>query len=306
MPPEDTVFVILTAQEGSSVSYGRAPHFSPSRLESRRIDNKRSIFTTDNVGAAARTIFMCYWVSVIMTYVLALSTHGASKSNVGAALPFVVSVLAILGYVTTFALSARGYVKKRRDKLLGLEVVDAVASCLEATIVVGLSAASLGYMISGIKTPRYFLLLGCFGSMLAIISKLASLSANYKILQLEGQNMSEEEYRSRVKTAKSLRMLGALSVTLGAMSICMNISAFISTGIDTSGQAWNIAKTIASFGWLTCCVGSFVLLRLANRNRCYHRVLPECEIKPVAEILEEKHKKPIKDARALSVIQRQV
>ncbi|ACZ49287.1 hypothetical protein ACIS_00726 [Anaplasma centrale str. Israel] len=250
------------------------------------------LLQSHTLRATARAVFISYWFCVCMAYFLALAwptvPREASLTLFAAA-----SVLAICGYTMASYLTVRrnqqGHAHTKA--LARLEKVDVFASCAEAVIVIGLSAASLGFMLSGITTPRYFAVIGCFASMCAILSKVASMSAGHVQLQLESQYMDKEEYYSRLRTSRTLKIFGCFSIALGAVSICMSIASISSDSVHVGGLAWNIAKAIASCGWLTTAVGSFVLIRMTQRNRCYQRLLSECEVSAVSETLAVEDKK---------------
>ncbi|ASI47651.1 hypothetical protein AOV_02055 [Anaplasma ovis str. Haibei] len=285
---KDTTFTMLIQKEECT---------SPSN-QLAVVPQKRRIilFRQGTLRTTARMVFIIYWICLCLAYSFALAASAVPK-EAAIALFATASALAMCGYAMALYLKTRSYRKNEHiQELSRLEKIDTFATCAEAIIVIGLSAASIGFLISGTATPRYFSVIGCFASMCAILSRIASMTADHKQLQLTGQYMDKEEYDSRVKTIRSQKALGYLAIALGVVSISMNIASLSSNNVHVGGLAWNIAKAIASCGWLTTCVGSFVLVRMSQRNRCYHRLLSECEVSAVAETLAQDRRKSVKNA----------
>lgn len=284
---KDTTFTMLVQKEECT---------SPSN-QLAVVPQKRRIilFRQGTLRTTARMVFIIYWICLCLAYSFSLAASAVPK-EAAIALFATASALAICGYAMALYLKTRSYGKNEHiQELSRLEKIDTFATCVEAITVIGLSAASIGFLISGTVAPRYFSVIGCFASMGAILSRIASMTADHKQLQLTGQYMDKEEYDSRVKTIRSQKALGYLAIALGVVSISMNIAS-LSNNVHVGGLAWNIAKAIASCGWLTTCVGSFVLVRMSQRNRCYHRLLSECEVSAVAETLAQDQRKSVKNA----------
>ncbi|KAA8473346.1 hypothetical protein F0Q53_04690 [Anaplasma marginale] len=284
----DTTFTMLIQKEECKSSSNRLVAIPQKR--------KIILFQPNALSTTARMVFISHWICLCMAYSFALAASTIPKEAVIGFFA-TASVLAVCGYAIVLYLKTRSYRKNEQiQELARLERINTFATCAEAITVIGLSAASIGFLISGISAPRYFSVIGCFASMCAILSRVASMTADHKQLQLVGQYMDKEEYDSRVKTVRNAKVLGCLAIALGAVSICMNIASISSSSVHTGGLAWNMAKTIASCGWLTTCVGSFVLIRMSQRNRCYNRLLSECEVSAVTETLAQDRQKSVKNA----------
>ena len=284
---KDTTFTMLVQKEECT---------SPSNQLTVVPQKRRVILLrSGTLRTTARTVFMGYWICLCLAYSFTLAA-GAVPKEATIALFATASTLAICGYAMALYLKTRGHRKNERiQELSRLEKIDTFATCAEAIIVIGLSAASIGFLISGISAPRYFSVIGCLASMCAILSRVASMTADHEQLKLTGRYMDKEEYDSSVKVVRSHRALGYLAIALGIVSISMNIAS-LSSNVHVGGSAWNIAKAVASCGWLATCAGSFVLVRMSQRNRCYHRLLSECEVSTVAETLAQNQRKSVKNA----------